>query len=270
MSSTQGVSAVIFDWAGTLVDFGSLAPMGAFVELFARHGVSIGIPEARVPMGLPKRAHVQALAAQPRIAGAWHNAHRRAFNESDLEQLYREFLPMSVAAAIERAVPIPGAVEAVAELRAKGIAVGSTTGYTRSIMEGVIAGAAQHGLQVDSVVCTDDVAEGRPSPFGVYQCMMNLGVWPARGVIKVDDTVPGLLEGRHAGCWTVAIAASGNAAGVSLEEWSGLDAAGRESVRSAAQVVLAEAAPHWVIDSVADLAPLLEQIEVAIRRGDMP
>jgi phosphonoacetaldehyde hydrolase len=35
------VKAVIFDWAGTIVDYGSLAPMGAFVETFAEFGVAI-------------------------------------------------------------------------------------------------------------------------------------------------------------------------------------------------------------------------------------
>jgi beta-phosphoglucomutase-like phosphatase (HAD superfamily) len=30
----ERVKAVIFDWAGTIIDYGSLAPMGAFVETF--------------------------------------------------------------------------------------------------------------------------------------------------------------------------------------------------------------------------------------------
>ena len=35
------LQAVVFDWAGTVIDFGSLAPMDAFVQLFARYGVRI-------------------------------------------------------------------------------------------------------------------------------------------------------------------------------------------------------------------------------------
>ena len=64
----QTLQAVVFDWAGTVIDFGSQAPMGAFVELFARHQVAISIAEARGPMGLPKWHHIQALGQQPRIA----------------------------------------------------------------------------------------------------------------------------------------------------------------------------------------------------------
>ena len=75
MLSFKVVKAVVLDWAGTVVDFGSRAPMGAFVEVFARFGVAISIAQARGPMGLPKRAHIAALLAEPDIAEAWRAAH---------------------------------------------------------------------------------------------------------------------------------------------------------------------------------------------------
>ena len=65
--SFRHVRAVVLDWAGTMVDHGSLAPMGVFVEAFARFGVEITIEEARGPMGMAKRPHIAALMAQPRI-----------------------------------------------------------------------------------------------------------------------------------------------------------------------------------------------------------
>ena len=33
--------AVVFDWAGTVIDFGSFAPMGVFVKAFAQFGVEV-------------------------------------------------------------------------------------------------------------------------------------------------------------------------------------------------------------------------------------
>ena len=71
----ERVKAVVFDWAGTVVDYGSLAPMGAFVETFAEFGVRISIEEARGPMGMAKRPHIAALLALPRIATAWAERH---------------------------------------------------------------------------------------------------------------------------------------------------------------------------------------------------
>jgi phosphonoacetaldehyde hydrolase len=137
-------------------------------------------------------------------------------------------------------------------------------------MVGVLERARQQGLQCEPVICTDDVAQGRPSPLGMYRCMLELQAGPANTVVKVDDTVPGLLEGRNAGCWTVGVVVSGNAAGLSLQQWQELDDAGRDAVRAAAHNVLAEAEPDFIIDSVADLPQLLHQLDAAILRGDAP
>lgn len=62
---TDGISAVIFDLAGTTVDYGSPAPAKPFVALFARHGVQISVEEARGPMGTRRRDHITALLAPP-------------------------------------------------------------------------------------------------------------------------------------------------------------------------------------------------------------
>ena len=63
--------AAIFDWAGTMIDFGSFAPMGVFVEAFQAFGIEVTIDEARAPMGMPKWDHIKAMMATPRVAEAW-------------------------------------------------------------------------------------------------------------------------------------------------------------------------------------------------------
>lgn len=262
--------AVIFDWAGTLVDFGSLAPMGAFVRLFEGFGVSISIDEARVPMGLPKWQHIQALGQQPRIAQAWADRHGRPFSDDDVDRLYAVFTPMSAESAAQRAQLIPGVQEVVGTLRHEGLKIGSTTGYTRGIMAGVTPVAEAQGLRVDNLVCADDLPQSRPTPFGIYRCLLDLQVWPAHRVVKVDDTVPGLLEGQHAGCWTVGLAVSGNACGYSEDEWAHLDDASQHAVRDHAWNQLKDAQPDFIIDSVADLMPILEQIDWLISQGAQP
>lgn len=52
----------------------------------------------------------------------------------------------------------------------------------------------------------------------MYQCFLDLDVWPAHAVVKVDDTGVGIDEGREAGCWTVGVSLSGNEAGVTPDE----------------------------------------------------
>ena len=265
------VRAVVFDWAGTIVDFGSLAPMGAFVRLFANHGVHISIAQARVPMGLPKLSHIAALGAMPEVANQWRQATGHDFGDADAHALLQEFEPMSARAALEHSDFIPGFMDTYAALQAQGIGVATTTGYTRMIMEPLIARAAAAGFVPARVICCDDVAQSRPSPLGMQACMQTLGLMeqPA-SVVKVDDTAPGLQEGRNAGCWTVGVAISGNALGWSLAQWQAADAKQRAQAMAGASRTLRDAGAHEVIASVADLDVALQAIAARIAHGEQP
>lgn len=121
--------AVIFDWAGTVIDFGSFAPMGAFVEAFRRFGVEVSIEEARAPMGARKRDHVRAMLDQPRIAAEWARVRGHAPTGADVDAVYDVFVPMNETVAPDHAALVPGAREAVERLRGMGLKIGSTTGY---------------------------------------------------------------------------------------------------------------------------------------------
>lgn len=270
MEQDKAIQCVVFDWAGTLVDFGSLAPTSAFVRLFADHGIEITLAQARIPMGLPKRDHIVALATMPEIASAWQSRFDRPFNDDDADQLLAIFEPMSARAALDRSELIPGVLETVRQLQAEGIAIGSTTGYTRAIMRAVVESAARQGLKPDCVVCTDEVPQGRPSPLAMYRCMLELAVWPASAVVKVDDTAPGLAEGLAAGTWTVGVTASGNAMGLDRSEYEALSPAERSAALSAARIALDGAGAHELIESVASLPAALERIRARIAAGERP
>jgi phosphonoacetaldehyde hydrolase len=265
-----GLAAVVFDWAGTVVDFGSQAPMGAFVELFASEDVAITVAEARVPMGLPKWQHIQALGRLPTVAAAWRRRHGRDMDVADIDRLYERFTPMNRAAVPRHAQLIEGVPTLMRELRERGLKIGSTTGYNREIMDVLVPLAATQGFVPDNLVCAGDVRENRPAPLGMYRCFIELGVWPARRVVKVDDTVPGLMEGRHAGCWTVAITVSGNETGLSAEAWAALPADEQARRRTAAAARLAVAQPDYTIDTVAELLPVLQAIERRLAAGEGP
>ena len=270
MSTRNAIKGVVFDWAGTIIDFGSLAPMGAFVQLFAKHGVTISIAQARVPMGLPKLAHIAQLGATPEIATQWQAVKGRTFSAADADALLLEFEPMSAAAAIAHGEFIPGFLDSYAWLQSRGIGVATTTGYTRRIMTPLIASAAQVGFSPALVVCCDDVERSRPDPMGMLCCMQALDLTVTSSVVKVDDTAPGLQEGINAGCWTVGVAASGNALGWSWDQWVAASEDEREAATTVAAQQLREAGAHEVIDSVADLKHALERIEARILRGERP
>ena len=264
------VHAIVFDWAGTVVDHGSLAPMGAFVETFAGFGVDVTIEEARGPMGMAKRPHVAALLALPRVARAWAERHGHPPTEADIDAVYDVFVPKTVAVAARLSQVIPGVAGTVAALRAEGVRIGSTTGYTRSIMAEILPQAALQGFAPDSLVCTGDTAEGRPTPLMIYRTLLDLGIWPAWSAIKVDDTEVGIAEGLNAGCWTVGVAVTGNVFGLSEADTAALSPDDFAHRRAAAVAKLTGAGAHHVVDGVADLLPVVAAIEGRLARGERP
>jgi phosphonoacetaldehyde hydrolase len=266
----ERVKAVIFDWAGTVIDYGSLAPMGAFVETFAEFGVSISVEEARGPMGMAKRPHIAAIMALPRVAEAWTKRHGHAPTEADIDAVYAAFVPKNVAVAARYATLIPGAAEVVAELRRQGIKIGSSTGYTREIMAEILPVAAAQGFKPDSLVCTGDTSDGRPTPFMLYKTLLDLKVWPTWSVIKVDDTEVGIAEGINGGAWSVGVSVSGNCFGLSREDAAELAPTDFQKRRAGAVKMLEGAGAHYVVDSVADLMPIVLAINARLAKGERP
>ncbi|MBS9476774.1 phosphonoacetaldehyde hydrolase [Ancylobacter radicis] len=264
------LKALILDWAGTAVDFGSRAPMGAFVEAFGQFGVMLSIEEARGPMGLPKRDHVASLIYSPAIATRWQQAQGAAPTEADVDRVLAVFEPLNVEVIPRHADLIPGLLEVVAEARRRGMKIGSTTGYTRPIMEKLMPLAASAGYAPDNVVCAGDLVAGRPSPLMMYRTFADIGVWPPGACVKLDDTEPGIAEGLAAGTWTVGLALSGNAAGLSKAELDRLAPDERAALRKRASDKLARAGAHFVIDTVADLLPVLDAIEARLAAGLRP
>ena len=264
------LKAVVFDWAGTTIDHGSRAPMGTFVDVFAQFKVELSIEEARRPMGLPKRDHIKALVSHPEIAARWQRAHGTPPTDGDVDRIYDVFVPLNARVVTDYAELIPGTIETVADARERGLKIGSTTGYTREIMEPLLPLARAQGYAPDNLVCAGDLASGRPTPLMMYKCFADLGVWPAGAVVKVDDTVPGIAEGLAAGCWTVGVALSGNALGLSLEQMNALSETERERQRALAMRELVLGGAHYVVDSIADLPPVLDVIEGRLVRGERP
>jgi len=264
------LKAVVFDWAGTVIDFGSFAPMGVFVEAFAQFGIEVSIAEAREPMGRPKWDHIEAMLAQPRIHAAWEARHGHAPTQADIQAVYDVFVPLNEKVVDQYADLVPGAVETARALRERGLKIGSTTGYTRSIMERVLPLAKAQGYETDNLVCAGDLPHGRPTPMNMYQCFLDLDVWPAHAVVKVDDTGVGIDEGREAGCWTVGVSLSGNEAGVTPDELAKMSKAEKNALREKASAVLSRHRPNYIIDTVADLLPVIEAIEQRLANGERP
>jgi phosphonoacetaldehyde hydrolase len=241
-----------------MFDFGSRAPVVALIKSFDQAGVPITETEARAEMGMAKRDHIAAIMAQPRVVAAWTAQHGAVPSAADGDTLFAGITPLMREAARETAVLIPGAANLVRQLRDLGVKIGSCTGYTRDMMTEILPAAAAQGYTPDCLVCAGDTAAGRPSPLMLWKNMVELGVWPATAVVKVDDAAVGIAEGRSAGCWTVGVAASGNGVGLSAAALAALPIDERAARIATARADLLAAGAHVVIDTVADLPQVMD------------
>lgn len=267
---SRRIQAVLFDWAGTTIDHGSLAPMRVFVELFRRRGIEIEVSEARGPMGRSKHDHIAEVARLPRIAACWRELHGREPTDADVREMYQEFLPLQKQLLAQGCDLIGGVIETVAALRSRGIKIGSTTGYTRELMSVVTPLAAKHGYIPDILVSSDDVRAGRPAPWLNLRAVEQLGIYPLSSVIVVDDTPVGIQAGINSGMWTVGVARTGNEFGLSLAETEALGPVEYHDRLHESRSRLLNAGAHYVIEGVANLMPIVDAIERQIEAGERP
>ncbi len=265
------LQAVIFDWAGTLVDFGSLAPTQIFVDAFKSFDMPITLAQARGPMGLSKWQHIRTLLDHPEIARQWQQVHGRAPSDADVDALYARFMPMQIAKVGAYSQAIDGAAAMLVDLRQRGLKIGSCSGYPRQVLDVLLPLAAAAGIAPDHVVAGDELeAGGRPGPYMALANMLALKIGHVAACVKVDDTVPGIEEGINAGMWTVGVSLSGNEVGCTRAELAQLSAQEVIALKSLAEIRLRDAGAHYVIESVADLPAVLTLIEARLQAGERP
>jgi phosphonoacetaldehyde hydrolase len=265
-----GLKGVLLDWAGTTMDYGCYAPAVVFREVYRRHGVEISMAESREPMGAHKKVHIRKISQLPAVAKRWEGHHGVPVNEADVETMFQEFIPLQLACLADYAELIPGCLDIVAELRERGYAIGSTTGYTSEMMDLLCSEASKRGYSPDVTVCASEVPEGRPAPWMCLENAKRLGVFPMEAMVKIDDTLPGIEEGLNAAMWTIGLAKSGNEIGLNEREIADLPKGEYERLLKRAYLRMTQIGAHYVVDSIADIMPCIEDIDRRIRAGERP
>ena len=246
----DSVKAVIFDWAGTTVDYGCFAPVKGFVDGFQSIGVNITIEMARKPMGLPKIDHIRTIAAMLPTP----------ITEKQILQAYEVF-EKTLFANIEAHCDIKDyVVDTVDALRKRGIRIGSTTGYTTAMMERVLPKAAEQGYSPDACVAPDQATRGRPYPYMIWNNLARFGMMDPREAVKVGDTAADIAEGKNADCWTVGIVMGSSELGLSRDEVEALSEEELAARKSAVRAAYYKAGADYIIDDMNELLDAIADI----------
>ncbi len=258
------IKAVIFDWAGTTVDYGCFAPLEVFLDIFSQAGVSITIEEARKPMGVLKIEHIRILLNEPRINSEWEKVHNKKPDNEDVERLYAQYVPSLLKILKQYSVPNPYVIETVKTLREMGLKIGSTTGYTDEMMAVVVPEAEKNGYSPDCWFSPDGLPAGRPLPWMIYANATKLGVYPMSHIVKVGDTVSDIKEGKNASCWSVGIIEGSNELGLTLEQKENMQKDELLKLYEIVEKRYKEAGADFVIQNMSELPALIERINAMI------
>ena len=255
------IEAVIFDWAGTTVDYGCFAPVKAFMEAFAHHGVPVTMEETRKPMGMLKRDHIRTMLHMERIAAEWKRVHGHEATEEAVDAVYAQFEPKLFSILDQYAAPKPFAVETAAKLREMGVKIGSTTGYTDAMMNIVAPKVAQQGYAPDFWISPDGVGgRGRPDPYMIFENLKALEVPSVKNAVKVGDTVSDIREGVNAGVWSVGVIEGSSVLGLSQTEYEALTPEVRRDACRRAEETFRTAGAHFVLNDLSQLPELIRMI----------
>ncbi|MFY0744679.1 phosphonoacetaldehyde hydrolase [Solibacillus silvestris] len=262
---TTKIEGVIFDWAGTTVDFGCFAPVNVFLEIFTNSGVEVTLEEAREPMGMLKIDHIRAMLKMPRIHAKWQEVHGSPFNEEDVNRLYEQFKKQLMISLAKYTTPIQGVIETVEWLRANNIKIGSTTGYTREMMAVVVPEAEKKGYSPDHLVTPTDLANfGRPYPYMIFENMRQLQLSNVKQVVKVGDTASDIKEALHAGVWAVGIIIGSSEMGVSEEEFQQLTTEQQQRLIEKTRIKFESYGAHYTIETMQQLPQIFDEIQANI------
>jgi len=267
------VKAVVLDWSGTTADAYVIAPAVVFVEVFKRHGVEMTMFEARGPMGLRKDLHIKALTEDPVIRERWRGVHGKDPDQSDVDAMFADFVPMQLDCLREYTTLLPGVAETTQKLQKDyGIKIGSSTGFTRAMVDILEEDAKKQGYVPDASVAGDEVIHGaRPKPFMVYRNLDLLDVHPIQSVVKVDDTVSGVGEALEAGCWGVGIARYSNY--MNFDTLTAAEQAPEGEIQRRLELtreLLRKAGAHYVIDEPVQLLEVIDDVNERLARGEKP
>jgi phosphonoacetaldehyde hydrolase len=274
------VSKLILDWSGTTADIYVNAPADAFIEVFAlpEFDIKITNKQARKPMGNHKRTHIKKILLEdPEVTQQWRDKHGRDPTEADVDAIFAKFTPLQVNVLTNEKYTklVPNLPTVIKTLKQKfNLEIGTTTGFTRLMVDKLLADATKQGYSPKVNVAADEVPRSRPWPDSMWMNNIKLGAEHYKAVVKAGDTLMDIEEGNRAGAITIGLARYNNWMGEQFDDPSNIDKMEKENPEEFKKLLiksrnyLATANPHYVVDTMEDVPAVIEDINRRLSRGE--
>jgi phosphonatase-like hydrolase len=205
------IRLTVFDVAGTTV-LDDDAVIDAMQSALSASRVPVPRPAIKAVMGMPKPAAIRHLLCS-------HTTLRAREIDDRSDHIHAAFVHLVVERYRSDPMirPVPDAAEVFRRLRAAGIRVALDTGFSREVLDVLLARFGWDRSVVDVTVASDEVEQGRPHPHLVHRAMQLTGIADPKEVAKVGDTPADIAEGRAAGCGLVVAVTYGTHSRAELE-----------------------------------------------------
>lgn len=255
------IQAVIFDWAGTTIDYGSRAPIVAFQEAFANVGINITEAEIRQDMGLDKYTHIHKIINLPAVQNDWQARFQVLPSNDDCDRIYHDFKSILLASLTNFATLKPGMRQLISYMDEHQIVYGTTTGYDAEMLALVLPIAAEQGYRPAVNITSEQTnGIGRPAPAMLELATDKLEITDPTTVMKVGDSINDILEGQNADAISVGVVDGSNLMGLSQAEFSALSAAEQTALRTKVASEYQKVGADYIIESMEELPALIDSI----------
>ncbi len=256
------IRAVIFDWAGTLVDYGSQAPVFSMKDAFEQLNFHIDESQIRRDLGLTYRLHIKKLLLELvdwETDTSYYTSKRM---EHMIEQIHAYFLQRMAQHSATISEPKTDLENVISFLREEGIRFATTCGYPKPLLAKLLAGTTKFGFNPKVNITPEDTrGVGQPAPAMIKKAMKKLRVRNPRSVVKVGDSLNDIREGKAAGVITIGVVDGSNLIGLSQEDFEHLSFAKQNSLRNQALQQFKAAGADYVVNNLKELTQIIKHID---------
>lgn len=259
------VRACIFDLGGTIVDKYSLSTFRSFKGAFKKNNINIRNALIQKDMGMEKKEHIEKiLINDPYTARNWFQQYKKHPGQKEIDLIYNDFNNIQNEKSKDIDI-IPETKRCIDKLRDRNILLGCTTGFGKENVDIIGNVLRKNNIYLDSYVSSTCVSHTmcRPNSGMIYKNMKNLGLTGTgtNGILKIDDTKIGIEEGKRAGCITIGVARWSIYMDMTPDSFIPNDL-NLEKRLIQSRKKLSEAKPDYIIDTLDELIPLINHINL--------